>query len=207
MRQPVTSAPSEAPDRVPPRGRDVDAARVPRVLIQVLASALIAWLACAFYTLYANPEVVFFKKAAVLKAHWAAKMTAEHEHKTVFFGGSSCTFSINPEQLLEKHNLPAANLGLGAGMGLRVLTRFALEQVRPGDTLIMAMEPGVLLGPMEDTMLGAQISFALHRPVWLAGSDTVDGTRPMHWASSILMLRPGGYHTVTLMGKVLSRKP
>src|ERR1041384_6000081 len=71
----------------------------------------------------------------------------------------------------------------------------------------MAMEPGVLLGPMEDTMLGAQISFALHRPVWLAGSDTVDATRPMHWASSILMLRPGGYHTVTLRGKVLSRKP
>ena len=169
--------------------------------------AFVTWVLGAFYTLHGNPEIRFFKHAARAKQAWAKRMTEEFQHKTVFFGGSSCTFSVDPERLLKEHHLPAANMGLGAGMGLRVLTRFALEQANPGDTLLMAMEPPVLLGPLEETMLGAQISFALDRPGWLAHGSAIDSSRPVSWLSSALMLRPGGYHTITLLGKVLSHKP
>lgn len=181
--------------------------RFPRLAALLLGVAVVTWMASAAYTLYLNPEIAFFKQIAGVKQRWAEKMTAQHGTKTVFFGGSSCTFSIMPERLLREHGIPAANLGLGAGMGLRVLTRSALEQVRPGDTLIMAMEPEVLLNPLQDTMLGIQISYALHRPRWLAEGTSVATTGSVSWISTALMLRPGGYHVFTLLGKLLSGKP
>jgi hypothetical protein len=47
----------------------------------------------------------------------------------------------------------------------------------------------------------------LGHPEWLARGDAIDSTRPIAWLSSGLMLRPGGYHVITLAGKLLSRKP
>jgi hypothetical protein len=179
----------------------------PRVGLLLLITAVVTWSAGAVYSLKGNPEIRFFKAAAQIKQVWAQKITTEHGAKVVFFGGSSCTFSVDPERLLKRHSLPAVNAGLGAGMGLRVLTRFALAQVADGDTLIMAMEPTILKEPIEDTMLGAQISYALHHPEWLARGRSVDSSTDVPWVSSALMLRPGGYHVFTLLGKALSRKP
>ena len=198
---------SNHPTAVGDAPSDESGARLPRVAAMLLTVAFLTWAAGAAYTLSVNPEIAFFKQIAGVKQRWAQKMTDEHGNKTVFFGGSSCTFSIMPERLLKQHAIPAANLGLGAGMGLRVLTRSALEQARPGDTLIMAMEPEVLLNPLEDTMLGIQISYALHRPQWLAEGTSVAATGPVSWIRTALMLRPGGYHVFTLLGKLLTGKP
>jgi hypothetical protein len=183
------------------------AQKVPRVALALVLAGLLVWGAGALYTLFANPEILFFKHAAALKQSWAARVTSEHGTKTVFCGGSSCTFAVNPDRMLSEHALPAANMGLGAGMGLPVLTRFALKHVRAGDTLVLAMEPPVLLGPMEDTMLGVQTSFALGHPEWLASHAAVDRTEGAPWVSALLMLRPGGYHAFTLLGKLLGGKP
>lgn len=200
-------APSDAGSFLTGATQGATGQRMPWIGVQGIVVALVVWAVGAVYTLEANPEIVFFKYAARLKQSWAARMTQHYGPKTVFCGGSSCTFSIDPQRLLDEHHLPAANLGLGAGMGLRVLTRFALDQVRPGDTLILAMEPPVLTSSTEETMLGVQISFALGHPAWLSPSTIVDSSDGVPWVSSALMLRPGGYHTFTLLGKLLSRKP
>lgn len=188
-------------------GQASQTGRWPRLVMVLLITAVVTWTAGAIYTVKGNPEIRFFKAAAEIKRAWGERMTAEHGSKVIFFGGSSCAFAVDPERLLTRHAMPAVNCGLGAGMGLRVLTRFALSQVADGDTLIMAMEPTILKQPMEDTMLGAQISYALHHPEWLAQGESIDSRTGVPWISSALMLRPGGYHVFTLLGKALSRKP
>ena len=190
-----------------PGGPPSQTGRWPRSVVLLLITAVITWTAGAVYTLKGNPEIRFFKAGAETKRAWGEKMTAEHGSKVVFFGGSSCSFAVDPERLLTRHAMPAVNGGLGAGMGLRVLTRFALSQVADGDTLIVAMEPPILREPMQDTMLGVQISYALHHPEWLAQGESVDSRTGVPWVSSALMLRPGGYHVFTLLGKALSGKP
>jgi hypothetical protein len=206
----VPTMPARSGIDSPSAGADVVSSgwsRRPGQAIQLLTVALVAWSVCVVYTLYINPEIRFFKQAANLKRAWGAKVARSYGPKVVFFGGSSCTFAVDPERLLEQHKLPAANLGLGAGMGLRVLTRFALDEVVRGDTLIMAMEPTILMDRMDDTMLGVQISYVLGHPEWLARGDPIVNSAGVPWVSSSLMLRPGGRHTFTLLGKLLSRKP
>lgn len=169
--------------------------------------ALVTWAAGAAYTVWLNPEVVFFSKAAALKLAWSRRLARAHDAKTLFFGGSSCTFAIDNGRLLSDHGLPAANLGLGAGMGPRVLTRFALREVRRGDTLIMTMEPGLLVNPLDDPTLGVQFSLALGRPELVAPGDDLLPVRLAPSVSDLLMLRPGGYHAFTLLGKLASGQP
>ena len=76
-------------------------------------------------------------------------MTREAGAKLVIYGGSSCLFGIDAERLLHTHQMPAVNLGRGAGMGASVLTLAALQYTRPGDTLVAALEPSLLTGSLE----------------------------------------------------------
>ena len=179
----------------------------PFTAVRLTAVAVVSWALGAAYTVWLNPEVVFFKRAAALKLDWSRRMAQEHRTKTVFFGGSSCTFAINNGRLLSEHQLPAANLGLGAGMGPRVLTRFAWPEVQRGDTLIMAMEPGLLTNPLDDPMLGVQFSLALGRPELMAAGDDLEPRATAAKAADLLRLRPGGYHAFTLLGKLVSSQP
>jgi hypothetical protein len=111
---------------------------------RLLTLAVVGWLCCAAYTLYLNPSVRLWLGAAQIKQAWAQKMGREHKSKVLVFGGSSCAFSINGERMLEEHELPVVNMGLGAGFGARFLTRWAISEARPGDTLIVALEPDLL---------------------------------------------------------------
>jgi hypothetical protein len=169
--------------------------------------AFLTWLAGAAYTVWLNPEIVFFKRAAALKLAWSRQMTRVYGRKMVLFGGSSCSFAVNNARLLAVHGLPAANLGLGAGMGARVLTRFALSEVQPGDTLIMALEPGLLVNRFDDPALGVQFSLAMGQPALVApGVGLVQG-RVVPGVSDLLKLRPGGHHALMLLAKLLVGRP
>lgn len=179
--------------------------RLPAQAARLLLLAVLTWAGGAFYTLRLNPEVRYFAGTDRIKRAWAQKMTVEHGAKTVLCGGSSCEFSLDGQRLLELHGLPAVNLGRGAGFGASVLVQAALPEVRPGDTLVLALEPGLLTEPLEPPALGVQISFALGHPEW-AVAPTV-GTSAVSWPSALLALRPGAYHAFTLVGKVLTRRP
>lgn len=177
---------------------------MPWFVVQLLAVALVTGMATAFYTLRLNPEIGYLRGSDRIKRAWARKMTVEHGVKAILFGGSSCEFSIDPEQLLERHGLPAVNLGRNAGLGASVLIEATVAETAPHDTLVMALEPTLLTGPVDIPMLGVQFSFAMGRSDWVVAPRF--GVPPKSWPAALLALRPGGYHVFTLLGKLLQRR-
>src|SRR5438477_7173622 len=163
---------------------------IPRVATKLLCVAFVSLGGCIVYTLWLNPEVAFFKGAAEKKLRWAEKMNSQAEHKTVIYGGSSCMFAIDAERLVREHHLPAVNAGLGAGMGPNVLTQFALSQTEAGDTLVVALEPDLLGGSVENPSLGIQFSMALGHPKWLDGLESGERFSRL---SALMSVRPVGF--------------
>jgi hypothetical protein len=169
--------------------------------LKLLGVALVAWLLSAIYTLRFNPEIAFFRRASELKHAWSLKLDQGFKQKVVVFGGSSCLVSIDGATLLAEKNLPVLNLGLGAGMGASVLTEYALSRTRPGDVLVMAMEPGLLTTALDKPALGVQFCYASDN------CQLLKLNHPLAWISTSLDLRPSAYHVFTLIGKVALRQP
>jgi hypothetical protein len=176
----------------------------PRLALKLALVALLAWAGSVAYSLRVNPEVRFFRAALDAKHAWASRIDAQRTNKTVFFGGSSCGTSIDPERLLARHGLPAVNYGFGAGMGATVLARCALSATRQGDTLVVALEPGLLSDTAEVPSLGAQFSAAAGHLEWV---KSFPGQPEQPPARGVVNLRPGGRHTFTLLGKLIQGKP
>jgi len=174
---------------------------VPTLALKLLGVAVMTWAACAAYTLWLSPEVRFYRQLATVQDAWSQRMDREHVNKVVVFGGSSCVFSINGEQMLEQNGLPAVNRGLAAGMTVKIPTLHAMQDLKADDTLIVAFEPGLFTAPIELTSLAAQFSYARGHPEWatlaalgLPGSGRI---------STLLDLRPGSRHALTLLGKII----
>jgi len=170
-----------------------------------MSLALAALVFTAAYTLWVNPEIRFYIHAAQVKRAWADKLHHERGSAIVVYGASSCAFAIDGERLLEKHGLPVVNFGMHAGMEPLFLTALAVQSSRPGDTLVVAIEPGLLLAPFQSPDLAAQMGMALGEPRLVHASD-ITGER-VHWVANLLSLRPGAYHFFTLLGKVALGKP
>lgn len=181
--------------------------RFPRQVAVGLATAVLAWLVAAGYTVWLNPEVTGFTNAARVKLAWARRMEAQFTNRVVVFGGSSSTFSVDGKHALRAHNLPIANLAMGAGMGARVLTRFALAEVHRGDTLLMTFEPGLLVADLEITQLGYQFAIAAGKPEYASPSKDLFPEKKLAKRNYLAALRPGGYHFFTLLGKLVRGQP
>jgi hypothetical protein len=175
---------------------------IPVLGVKLLSVAVVAWVACVAYTFWLNPEVRFYAQLSTIQDAWSRKMDGEHGQKVVVFGGSSCMFSINGEQMLADYGLSTVNRGLAAGMGVKVVTLHALADLRSGDTLIVAFEPGQLCEPAETTSLATQFSYAVGHSDW-AVRPALD-LPGMPRATSLLELRPGSGLALTLIGKLLS---
>jgi len=173
--------------------------RIPRFGVTVLAVVLGALCLAACYTLFLNPEISLWKHAYRLKCQWSRHLPHD-QPRIVIYGGSSCGTSVNAARMRTNHNLPVINMGLAAGFGADMLTQFALNELRPGDTLIVALEPELLCADAGLPALGIQCSFAVGHPEFAirAGAS---------WPSALLSLRPDAYHCLTLLGKVLLRQP
>jgi hypothetical protein len=181
--------------------------RIPRSLVLVVITAITAWCLSAAYTLFFNPEVALFKHAVTVKQAWSKRLDAEFTNKVVIIGGSSSTFSVDAGEALRTGHVPIANLALGAGMGVKVLTRFGLPELRRGDTLLLMFEPGLLQGDLEPTQLGTQICIAVGHANFAHPSNELLPERRLPLQNYFASLRPGGYHFFTLLGKVIRSQP
>lgn len=170
--------------------------------MKLLVVAAVLWVMCVAYTLWLNPEVRFFTQLSAVQDAWSQKMGREHSRKVVVYGGSSCTFSINGEQMLRDYNLPTVNRGLVAGLGVKILTLHAIEDLKKGDTLIVAIEPGLLTEPLETTSVAVQFSYAEGHPNWAVRPAL--GLPGASRGATLMDLRPGSYHALTLIGKLVS---
>jgi hypothetical protein len=84
--------------------------------------------------------------------------------------------------------------------------RFALQQARPGDTLVLAFEPTLLGGKIEPLLFGTQFAFAMKNPQWANESLNLAEVH-VPWSAAISALRPGGRHVFTLLAKIAARRP
>jgi hypothetical protein len=175
----------------------------PRSFIALAITAVLAWIAAAAYSLWGNPELRDFAIGARIKLAYSQQITRQFGHKTIVFGGSSSSFSIDNLYATEL-GVPIANLGLGAGMGAQVLTRFALLEAQPGDTLIMMMEPELLKGRLEPLHLGQQFAIAIHHSGLAADGLQVDDRNWLAPRVYLSALRPGGFHVALLLEKLFS---
>ena len=124
----------------------------------LLLVAIASWMGCALYSVWLNPEVLHYVQGAAIKNRWADRMTREYGRKNLIFGGSATEFSIDGERMLTVHGLPMVNYGRSAGMGPCVLAESVLEHVRPGDVLIVSLEPALLTERLYQPSLGVQFS-------------------------------------------------
>lgn len=175
--------------------------RWPRWTICVLGVAIAVWAACAWYTLRFSRDTEFFRHGYERKVEWLHQLRASHTNVLIIYGGSSCGTSIDARLMLEQHGLPVVNLGLGAGMGAKLLTRCALDTAKAGDTVLVALEPELFAGANFFEPAGVQFAFAVGRPDWLQEDSFTT------WAPVLLDLRPGGQHIAALAGKIAFRQP
>jgi hypothetical protein len=174
------------------------------VAVLILITALLAFGAAVFYSLRLNPELRVMTGAARAKLKWTQKISDEHTNKVIVFGGSSSSFSIDPEYALKEHAIPIANLGMFAGMGTPVLTRFALEQAKPGDTVIASIEPILVATAQKNLQAGIQFAWAMGRPEWAAPGFNFAETKTPY--TTIASLPPSGEHVFILLAKLLRRE-
>ncbi len=194
-------SPSQPTNSVP----DAVSGGVPSLALGLLIVLLLSLVLAAAYTVFLNPEIALYRHAAAVKRQWSENLTLYHTNKFVFCGGSSTAFSIDGESILAQQGLPVVNAGMHAGMEPPFLAAFAASLATPGDTLVVSIEPGLLMSPFSSPDLAAQMGVALGEP-GLIHASAITG-EPVHWLDTIVSLRPGANHTFTLLGKIALGKP
>lgn len=179
--------------------------KFPRLALLLLATAVAAWVAGALYTWFLDPEMKFWTAAARHKLDWVEEMREKHGYVIGVVGGSTTTFGIDALHIEREHALPFANLGLHVGMGPEACIGFGLSALKKGDTLVLSLEPAALTTDhSEDSKLGSKLALLLGLPSMTAW----DGKNPqLEMTRSLAMASPGGYHVMTMLGKLASDVP
>jgi len=97
------------------------------------------------------------------------------------------------------------NKGLFAGFGTQVLTLYGCDGLQSGDTLVIAVEPGLLGEPLAVPAPGIQFSVATGHLPWVVAPE-FEG-QSTHLASALCGLRPGADHAFRHLGKLAARQP
>lgn len=173
-------------------------------MASLLAALLFSYLLAVVYSLWINPEVRFWKEAYGRKIAWSRTLTTEGKSKLVLIGGSSTAFQIDAG-ILTRTGIPAVNMGMHAGMGIRATAAFGLSAVSKGDTVIWCFEKDRLTKAPELDQLGYQA---------LVTTGVLFGSGPERLANQNLQLidalnamRPGLDHCAVMLAKVALRYP
>lgn len=167
----------------------------------LLSGFIASYLIGAFYSLWVNPEIRFWKEAYRQKMEWSEKLSDNGQAKLVFIGGSSTAFQIDAEMLMAA-GLPTVNMGMHAGMGTRANAAFGLSAVKPGDTVIWAFEKGRMASYPEITDLGYQALLSTGL-LFGSGLEKLPLGR-ISWLEAFKSLRPGLAHTASMIAKLVS---
>lgn len=113
-----------------------------------LAFAVLMWIGASFVSYGGDPEAAFWRDVIRDREERVKLARAEADGEPVIFvgGGSSCSFSIHPDVLVEETGFYAVNLGGSAGMGYRYLIDLATAHAKRGDIVILHLEPAIFRG-------------------------------------------------------------
>ena len=136
------------------------------MLAATVASAAFAWHVKSCWQL----ENAFFREALRRSEAQATRMENKFGKKTIIFGGSSSRTTYIPTVLVEECGVPFANFGLHAGSGADVITEIAMRHANPGDTVVVALEPGFLMAQSASPTKSGGVDFLVY----------LDGPFPRH---------------------------
>ena len=180
-----------------------------RFLFLVCLCALAAYAAAFWLAVPANPEVKFWRAVDLQRDEEIAGVRNARPDQPVllFTGGSSCAFSIDPLMIEKACGIPAFNLGLPVSAGPKFLLHQALEKARPGDTLVVCLEPDLLVHPEE--FKPGTLSFGLASiagdPSDAVGAGSFGGSLQLR--EYLNLSRPGPSYLATLVAKKASGTP
>ena len=104
-----------------------------------VAFAILAVHYLILFTVHAPiPAEYWLREFIIAKKHQADAITSP---KIIFSGGSTTLFGVDAAQVQKELGRPAINLGLHAGMRLDEHLALARETARPGDIVVLSLEP------------------------------------------------------------------
>ena len=179
-----------------------------KFLLKLIACAVAAYALSLVMTIWANPEVRFWRDVQVRRQAEIATARARDPQAPVilFTGGSSTAFSIDPAVVESACGMPAFNLALPAAAAPRYLLHQALEQARAGDIVVVGLESDFLAD--ESAYPAGMFAFGLAlqegRPAATVGNGTFPDTLALR--DALNFSRPGARYLITLAYRGLSGK-
>jgi hypothetical protein len=180
-----------------------------RFPLTLLACLVAAYALSAVLTVTVNPETAFWAEVVARREAAIAGIREKSPGQpiTFFTGGSSCAFSIDPLVITQTTGLPAINLGLPASAGARYILHQALRQARPGDLIVVCLEPDTLTFPDQESS-PSKTGFALEARLGnltdSAGGSTFGKTLSI--SDFLTLPRPGAGYLITLAGRSITGK-
>lgn len=112
------------------------------ILLSIIVATIAVYFGCALCLTPARVKAEYWvHQSIVVKRSIAAAHRGQQ--KVIVAGGSSVLFGVDTKQLGDLLNVPAINLGLHAALQLRTILAEAEAACEPGDTLVLALEPGL----------------------------------------------------------------
>lgn len=169
-----------------------------KFILKIGGALFLGLLVAVRISTFGNPEVVFWAKLFEEKDR---EISVIVKPKIVFVGGSSCTFSVDPEIVGERTGMSAYNYGGIAYMGPRYMFARVKEHLKAGDVLVVGYEPEILKG------IDGEKAYPLGRRMALYNSEL--DLLPVLWTPEknfqrwMEAVRPGLRVTVVSLGRAL----
>ncbi|MGD1715810.1 hypothetical protein [Hydrocoleum sp. CS-953] len=127
-----------------------------------LVIASFAWSLGFFYNVYYGGLIGRLRGMYYNKAALAAELEASK--RLIIVGGSGAHYTVNSELMEEKLGISVFNFGLDGNLGLNVIFPTILEQVRPGDIVLIIPEYLMLLDEDGVGDRSTYFGFAIGKP-------------------------------------------
>ena len=124
----------------------------------------------------------YWGAALRISARRAEELEKRGVPKTVVFGGSTVRTSYIPSALEEEFGVHCVNMGLNAGFGADVLSELAMRFAKPGDTVVVALEPDLLSADGNSLPTTSGIDFLLFEDGLPPRRHSFVDMSPLHFA-------------------------
>ncbi len=138
-----------------------------------------AWSFGFFYNVYFGSQTHWLRATYQNKAALAAQL--EGSKRLIITGGSGVHYTLNSMVIEQELGIPVFNFGLNGDLGLNVIFLTILEQVRPGDIVLIIPEYPMLFD--EDGLGIRSTSFGVS-----IGKPGLGGVPPKQFAEETFLL-------------------
>jgi hypothetical protein len=186
--------------------KTISPSRHVRVLGALLLGFCISWLASVVYLFTLDTPLEYLMRETNEQDRWSQHFKTVQGPRLIVTGGSSCTFSIDGGMATEQFHVPVINGGLEAGIGTYGVFLLSSRLTEPGDTLVLAIEPPLLLSSLDYTQ--DTLQFMIRRLEWglLLQAKEVTG-RAVPLDRLFFSPRPGLENFAAFLGRLVTHTP